>query len=335
MTIARNITIGLSTLLVASLVACQSTPPAAQGPAAIELVPPTEAQVEQLEVAQAASDAGQYDEALVLFQDLLAENPTITPAYMGIGDIHMVRKNYEQAEPAYARAARLEPNNFDAQYGHGLALQMLERFVEAVRAYRRALRIDPGSTKANLNIATTFLQMTEADRAVDYAERAVALSPDNGAARANLGAIYEELGRSAEAVDSYIAAIELMGNQPPLMLNLINVLGKENRYREAANTALTLIRIEPTANAYERLGWCSFKLREYDDSVDAYRQAVDIDPSHWPSHNGIGVNAINTWLLSKKRDEAAKVVAGDHFRRSLRINPEQPRVIQLVLNYQL
>ena len=32
---------------------------------------------------------------------------------------------------------------FDAQFGHGRALQMLDRFIEAVQAYHRALTIRP------------------------------------------------------------------------------------------------------------------------------------------------------------------------------------------------
>jgi tetratricopeptide (TPR) repeat protein len=296
---------------------------------------PTEGQLGMLADAEELQQAGDYDQALTLFQELLSVNPTITTAYLGIGDIYLVKKDYARAEPAFARAARLEPRNFDAQYGHGLTLQMLERFVEALRAYKRALSINPDSFQANINVATTYLQIRDPARAVTYAERAVEADPSNGPAHANLGAIYEELGRNAEAIDAYIVALELMGNRPPLMMNLINVLAAENRYREAANTAETLSRIEPTADTYERLGWCLFKLREYDGSIEAYRTAVQIDPRHWQSHNGVGVNALNRWLLSDRRDVDAKIEARDSFRRSLRINREQPKLIDLMLKYDL
>ena len=304
-------------------------------PPTIEVAEPSLVQIESLAEAEAAKEAGDYDQALRLFQEILAENPTITTAYVGIGDIYMVKKDYEKAEPAYGRAARLEPENFDAQYGHGLALQMLRRFVEAVRAYQRALDIRPTDTRANLNLATVYLQMDEPDRAVSFAERAVQADPASGPARANLGAIYEKLGRYAEAVEAYDAALELMGNQPRLMINQINALTKQKRYREAANTALALVRIEPAAEAYERLGWCYFKLKEYDKSLEAYRTAVDIDAAHWPALNGVGVNALNTWLLSDKRNAQAKLEARDAFRQSLRVNPDQQRVVKLLLNYNL
>jgi tetratricopeptide (TPR) repeat protein len=318
-----------------SLAGCSGLRAPDTGRRAIQPSKPTEAEQAQLDVAEQAVDAGNYDHALTIFQDVLAENPTVTTAYLGIGEIYVIKKDYGKAEPAYRRAARLEPRNFDAQFGHGLALQMLKRFVEAVRAYHRALTIAPDDPKANLNLATTYLQLNDAERAVVFAERAVQIDPANGAAQANLGAIYEELGRYAEAVDVYLAALELMGNRTPLMLNLINALAKERRYQEAVNTAEVLTRIDPSPNAFERLGWCHFKLRQYDRSMTAYREAVNLDPGHWPSLNGIGVNALNSWLLSKKRDEQAKQEAGRAFRRSLRVNSDQAKVVELLLQYNI
>jgi tetratricopeptide (TPR) repeat protein len=330
-------TIAVCAAFAAGLSGCKTVQefPGPPEPPSIEIAEPSLVQIEQLEAAETAKELGEYDEALRLFQEILAENPTITTAYVGIGDVYMVKKDYEKAEPAYGRAARLEPENFDAQYGHGLALQMLRRFVEAVRAYHRAINIRPGDVRANLNLATVYLQLDEPERAVSFAEQAVEADPASGPARANLGAIYEKLGRYDEAVEAYDAALELMGNQPRLMMNQINVLARQKRYREAANTALALARIEPAAEPYERLGWCYFKLKEYDKSIEAYRTAVNLDPTHWPALNGVGVNSLNTWLLSSKRDTEAKLEARDAFRRSLRVNPDQQRVVKLLLNYSL
>lgn len=295
----------------------------------------SDAQSQRIQEANAAKDAGHYDEALSLFQQILAENPTITSAYLGIGEIYIVRQDYQRAEPAYARAARLEPRNFDAQYGHGLALQMLGRLVDAIRAYHRALTIAPDNFKANLNIATTYLQMDEPHSAIAFAEKAVEADPQSGPARVNLGAAYERVGRNADAVLQYEAAIELMEPSPEVMMNLINALARDDRYHEAVNTAEFLVRMAPTAKAYERLGWGHFKLAQYDESIEAYRKAVELDPNHWPALNGVGVNAINAWLVSKKRDDAAAREAKQALRRSLQANPDQPKVITLLSNYNL
>ena len=300
-----------------------------------ESTQPTQEQANQIDAAKAAQESGDYEVALDILQDVIAENPTITEAFLSVGDIYLETEDYEKAEPAYRRAARLEPRNFRAQYGLGLALQMLNRYAEAVQVYHKALTINPDDFRANLEIATAYLELNDADKARTFAERAVSIDPASGPARVNLGAICERLGNPEQAVEHYIAAVEILGNEPPLVANLVSALAGARRYREAANTAQTLVRIDPSPNAWERLGYCYFKLREYDESQNAYRSAVELDPDHWPSLNGIGVNALNQWLLSERNDETVRRLAREAFRRSLRVNPEQDRIVGLLINYNL
>jgi Tfp pilus assembly protein PilF len=51
----------------------------------------SERQQQKIDDATAAKDTGDYTVALSLFQEILAENPTVTTAYLGIGDIYMVQ----------------------------------------------------------------------------------------------------------------------------------------------------------------------------------------------------------------------------------------------------
>lgn len=330
---------GASLVAIAALTGCKSGQKTEGGSPAMVTMPrqagPTEAQAQRLDEAQGAMDAGDYDTALVLFREILGENPTITTAYLGIGDIHLIKKDYDRAEPAYARACRLEPRNFDAQYGHGLALQMLGRFAEAIKAYVNAVQIRPDSLMANLNLATTYLQVDNPWKAEDYAVAAVEADPASGPAHANLGAVYEKIGKNKEAIEEYLIATELMEASTPLTMNLVNVLAKEKRYRETVNAAENLIRGQPSVNAYERMGWAYFRLGEFDESLEAYQNAVKMDPGHWPSLNGVGVNLLNRWLLSDRSDGEAALDARSAFRRSLQANPDQPKVVSLLIKYNM
>lgn len=332
-----KIALGLALMVIVGCETDQAIPleqvnSAAPFEAAFEL---QQRQLVELAEAQAISESGDLDTALGMFRDILAENPTLTPAYIGIGNVYIKKKDYKSAEPVFARAARLEPRNFSAQYGHGIALQMLKRFTEAVQAFYRALTIEPADLLANMSMATTRLEMGEPQGAQIFAEKAVEIDPANGPARVSLGAVYELTGRNADAIIQYEAAIELMEVTAPLLLNYINVLAKERRYLDARNTAEYLIKIEPSANAYERMGWAYFRLSEFDNSIEAYRQAVKLDEKHWPSLNGIGCISLNKWLLSKKRDRQAATEAKEAFLKSLRVNPKQPAVIKLLTDYRL
>ena len=172
--------------------------------------------------------------------------------------------------------------------------------------------------------------------ALVFAERATDLDGSSAGAHMTLAATYQLLGLSDKALGAYIAASELMANpSPQLMRNIIYLLTKEKRYREVVNTTEQLVQIDPTSDSYERLGWAQFRLSEYQASLEAYKTSVGYDDRNWRSLNGIGVNELNAWLLSEKTNTPAFQNARTSFRRSLSIEPDQPKVITLVLRYGL
>lgn len=283
--------------------------------------------------AEMLKASGLLEEALVEFEKAIEENPKLTVAYLGAGDIYRQQGNYPEAEKRYAKAAEVEPRNFDAQYLHGLTLQLMNRVSEAVRAYLRALAIRPEDFEANLNLATAYLQLKEPGQALPYAQRAVRLNPSSGPARVNLGSVYAAMDRHAEAVTEYLQAAEQMDLSPELLLNLADSYGKIERYPEMLGTLEQLVAQSPSAIAYERLGFARFRVREYDAALTAFQRALSIDPNHYPALNGVGVCMLNRYLWSDKRDRASLDEAMRALKRSLQIRSDQPRIVELVTRY--
>ncbi|MEZ6242238.1 MAG: tetratricopeptide repeat protein [Phycisphaerales bacterium] len=282
---------------------------------------------------QALRSQGDLEAALKEFERAIAVNPAMTVAYIGAGEIHRTQGNLPEAERLYGRAAQLEPRNFDAQYGHGLVLQLMNRIADAIRAYLRALEIRPGDFEANLNIATAYLQVGDPQLGQLYAQRAVAVKPDSGEARVNLGAIYAALDKHEQAVIEYEQAAELMELSPRLLLNLADSLGHTRRYDQMVATLDQLIRIEPSAIAYERMGSGFFRLKKYEAAERAFREALELDPDHYPALNGVAVCELNTWLWSGQRETAALQDAVGALRRSLQLEPRQPQIVELLRRY--
>jgi tetratricopeptide (TPR) repeat protein len=289
--------------------------------------------VQRVDMAQEMQAQGALDDALTYFALALEDNPTLVTAYIGMGEIYRIKNNNLAAAQAFGKSAEIAPGNFDAQYGHGLALQLLEKFTEAVRAYLRALAIEPDDFRANLNLATAYFQLKEGRQALPYARKAVEVNPLDGPARVNLGAVYAALDWHNEAVRQYQAAAELMELTPPLLLNLATSLGKSERYQEMANTLDRLIEIEPSAQAWERLGFARFRLRQYEDAVAAFQASLEIDPEHYPALNGVGICMLNKYLLSERTDIEARREAITALRKSLQLNPSQPRIVDLLSRY--
>lgn len=315
----------------ASSTKAKAPPPA---PPPVISTNPTQDQERALEQANVAADQGKYDDALLLFRELLAENPTLVDAHLGLGRTYESMGDLAKAEPAYARAAALDADNFDAQVSLGRVLNGLRRYPDAIRAFHRALIIRPDNLEANVGMAMAYLKENQAQEALAFAQKAVELAPSDGEARVNLAVALERLGRNADAIAAYETALELVEPRADLLTSLVNLYASEKRFIEAVNTANELIRIAPSANAYERLGWSYFRTGEYEKSAEAYRKGVEIDPNHWPSLNGVATNALNKWLTTGRANDAARLEARTSFQKSLKVNPDQPKVVAILTKYQ-
>ncbi|MCA9280028.1 MAG: tetratricopeptide repeat protein [Phycisphaeraceae bacterium] len=286
-----------------------------------------------MENANSLRQQGFYQDALRELQRAIALNPELPAAYAQAGDIYRDLGEYQQAEKSYREGVRKNPRDFDNNFGLGLTLHLMNRLSEAVRTYLVALTIRPDDFETNKNLGITYLQLNEPRQGLPYAVRAVELNPTSGPARVNLGAIYAALGDDRNAVVEYQQAAELMELSPELLLNLAESLRKLGREEEVFNTLKQLVAVSPSAVAHERLGAALFRNAEYQASYDQFQRALEFDPDHYPALNGLGVYKLNVYLWSDKRDRSAMNEAITAFRRSLQINPSQPRIIELITRY--
>ena len=294
---------------------------------------PSPEEMAGLENANQEAEVGNFTTAVKMFEDLLDENPSLTPAILGLGNVYVDMGELNKAEPTFARAARLEPGNFDAQFGHGEVLQMLGKLVESIRAYQRALSVKPDSTQVLVNMTTAYLELDMNRSAITAARRAVELSPDDGRARADLGVAYQREGLFDDAIEQYERAVEILGSDPRIVRNLVECYSAGMRFVEAVNAGEVLVRIDPSAQTWERLGRAYFRVGNYSDSLKAYKNSVEMDPEYWASWNGIGVNTLNSWLLGDRQDPDLLTEATEAFRKSLQLKPDQSKVIRLLTTY--
>lgn len=282
---------------------------------------------------QRAVAEGDLERALAEFQRAIDVNPDLTGAHLAVGDLYRMQGEYGRAEGAYRRAAQIDPRAFAAQYYHGLMLHLLNRVSEAIQAYLRALAIEPDDFRTNLNLGQAYYQLDENNQALRYALRAVEINPRDGNARLSLGAIYGALGRHREAVLEYTQASELMDLTPKLLLKWAESLGVLNRWSEMASALERMIQTEPSPLAFERLGVAMFRLERYDEALMNFEKALAIDPDYYQALNGRGVCLLNRWLLSNKQDQSAREQGLASLRRSIKVRPSQPEVIDLLTRY--
>lgn len=278
-------------------------------------------------------DQGRLDAALVEFGLALEENPRLTRAHLGMGHVFRLRERYELAGRAYQRAADTDPNSFDAFYYLGLVRQLTDQTSLAVESYRRALAILPDDPKANREIASAYLQLGQTQQALHYARRSIRLDPDSQTAWCNLAATYNMIGEHELAVDCYREAAELGDLADPVFPGLADAHLKLGNYQRAINVLHALIAREPSAIAYERLGYAQFRRRMFTDSHWSYSKALELDPNDTSSLNGLGATLMTLYIQSGSRKKDMRDEALKAWRRSVQINPRQGKIIDLISRY--
>lgn len=105
-----------------------------------------------------------------------------------------------EAEDAYQRAIKLDPEHTDAHVNLGRLLHEQRAPAAAEKHYRAALAIDPEHDTAAFNLGVALEDLGRTREAVDAYLQAIAIDPGNADAHFNLAGIYEKRGEKASAL---------------------------------------------------------------------------------------------------------------------------------------
>lgn len=334
-------TISILTLWAGLLVGCASPGGSSSGSvdrgrSSAPSIQVTETQ--RLRAGQVLKEAGQLDAALTEFNRVLEDNPNSVDAVLGIGSVQHAREQYVPARDTYTRAVEMDGNRYDARYYLGLMQQVLGETGEAIAQYRKALELNPDDPNTHRDLATAYLQVGRPDLSLPHAEAAVRLDAGSQPAWCNLAATYSILGRHEDALRCYRTATEIADLDAPVLLGLGDTHLKLKNFQRAVNTLAELVRRFPSAVAHERLGYALFRIYEFETSSQHFRTALAYNPDETAALNGLGACLLTEYMaLENKRrrgrDKLNEALAA--WRRSLRLNPNQPQIVDLLSRYDL
>ena len=138
--------------------------------------------------------------AVELARKALTLDDSLGGAHGLLGNIYIMRKEYEKGIIEAERAVELEPNGADAHALLGMGLRFADRAEEAIPILKKAIRLDPYAPGWYLyNLASAYRNVEKYEEATQWAERAVQQNPDNVLSRIVLCSVYSESGRMDEA----------------------------------------------------------------------------------------------------------------------------------------
>jgi tetratricopeptide (TPR) repeat protein len=162
---------------------------------------------------------GKYDEAIVKFNEVIAQLPKCTECYANIGEFYSRKKDFEQAEASFKKALEINPSFAPAYSGLATLYNQQKKFAEAREMSALAEKHTTAaggsmSPEALLNQGVIAWNSNNFADAQAKFEAAVKARPDYADAHFMLGKVYINLGKLAEAATEFETYLKLAPNGP-------------------------------------------------------------------------------------------------------------------------
>jgi len=92
-------------------------------------------------------DAGELEQAMLTFQQVVDEDPTSSLGYTRLGGVRLLRQEYRAGVESFQRAIALDQQSSDAFVGMALAYLHLGQYRLARESLKQAQLLDPAKTE--------------------------------------------------------------------------------------------------------------------------------------------------------------------------------------------
>ncbi len=145
--------------------------------------------------------SGDYQIAKVRLERALELDPKMANAHYTLALTHEQLGNPRLATEHYARAVRVEPNNYDARTASAVFLCRQQRFGEAIKQFDKGLKISDNETRHFLytNAGACMTQKPDFEKAEVYFRKALQERPTHGEALIQLAALKFKTGECLQS----------------------------------------------------------------------------------------------------------------------------------------
>jgi tetratricopeptide (TPR) repeat protein len=214
----------------------------------------------------------------VVFGLLLFQAPRVAAdaCYM-VGARFYAAGNYKAAAGAFSGAIRLYPQFARGYVELGSSYLKLKKYALAEQAFLKAKSIDDESC-ATCGLGMTYNLMGRYAEAEKEFKRSESLNPNDVCAYDQSGRMYYERGMYPEAIAAFKQAVTLSPGYGTYMY-LANSYVYARQYEASVDVYKQAIQLDPKdVRAHIQLAIAYDCLRQYENAVSEYEEAVKLDP---------------------------------------------------------
>ena len=258
------------------------------------------------------------------YRQLIADEPQIGEARMGLARALSAQGKEAEAEQVYRDALERQPHSALLRVNLGNAMAAQGRLEEGLAEMHHVLERVPGDSLAQTGVLRMLTDLKREDEAEQQARDWLELDPDDCGLQAHLGVLLARRGQVDEAekmlnasfadgvprqfVHQSLAVVEASRQHPKMAIG--------HYQKEAEGFGVV-------PEVHQRIGDLFMSMSEWDQAIDAYRTLVELRPQDVNGQRSLAQAVFNTGDY----DAAAKILAP-----AFAAAPEDPDVMLLQAN---
>ena len=197
-------------------------------------------------------------------------------------------------------------------YRAGSKFYAARRYPAAATAFRGSVLFDRRFAQGYIQLGSAYMALKKYPQAETAFLSAKKIKDDSYAA-CGLGMVYHGLNRDDAAEKEFQRAMGLNPTDDCAFNQLARMYYENGKYHEAIDVFKRVLTITQTSGTYVYIGNSHVYAREYEAGVDAYKQALQLNPKNETAHYQL---AIAYDYLRRYEDAAAE------YKESIKLDPD-------------
>ena len=204
------------------------------------------------QLVQLLFETGDFQAALVPLNHMAKAEPHIAETFISLATVHFMLENYQEMADNAQLAIDKAPDNVQAYYLKGKAMQGLAQEDEAVNLFTKAIDLQSDFAEALLLRGQIYLRQAKLTEALTDAEAVIASGKEVESGLLLRGSVKEVENQSEEAESDYRQVLELDPFNQQAYIYIGKLYMKNERYADAISIMDDAIEVCPVfAHAYE------------------------------------------------------------------------------------